>query len=136
MNESIKILELKLSLITFDKAIEVVKKLALDKKPSYVCFANVHMMIEAHKHFTFAEQVNEATLILADGMPLATACNLLMNRKQERIAGMDFMPRLIQSINYEKDFHYKIFLYGSSLEVLDSLESGIRKNYQNVNLVG
>jgi N-acetylglucosaminyldiphosphoundecaprenol N-acetyl-beta-D-mannosaminyltransferase len=134
--EKLKILELELSSISFSASIEKVKDLALKKSPSYVCFANAHMMIEARKNSIYAEQVNSATLVLADGMPLAKACNFFKNKKQDRIAGMDFMPLLFESIDKEKDKTYKVFLYGSSVEVLESLKTCIWNNYPNVDLVG
>ena len=133
MNEKLEILNLQINQIRFKEAIEKVKFLANDHTPSYVCFANVHMAIEAYKDKEFARQVNNATLVLADGKPIAKACKLLYNRFQERIAGMDFMPHLLQSIN-GKDF--RIFFYGSDKNTLGALNKIIKEEYPGVQIAG
>ena len=67
------------------------------------------MVIEGHRDSKFAKQVNAATLVLADGMPVARSCFFLFEKKQERIAGMDFMPRLLASLDKEPEKKYRVF---------------------------
>ena len=133
MNEKLEILSLLINQINFEQAIEKVKILAIDHTPSYVCFANVHMVIEAYKNKGFANEVNNATLVLADGKPVAKACKLLYNQYQERIAGMDFMPRLLQSIEGK---NAKIFFYGSDIKTLNALDKTIKDNYNGIQIAG
>jgi N-acetylglucosaminyldiphosphoundecaprenol N-acetyl-beta-D-mannosaminyltransferase len=105
----------------------------LSHTPAYVCFANVHMTIEAHKDEGFGQNVNRASLVLADGKPLAVAGRLLYGKKQERIAGMDFMPAILEKANQH---HAKVFLYGSTPEMLDALREKIHSQYENVRVAG
>src|SRR5437763_12614617 len=72
-SERIKILSLDINPYRFDEALEQVKELARHRSPSYVCFANVHMVVEAHHDPVFAQKVNNATLTLPDGVPLVKA---------------------------------------------------------------
>ena len=130
------ILGLKVSYISFRNAIEQVKNLGFNLVPSYVCFANSHMTIEAHNDKYFAKQVNNATLVLTDGMPVAIACFLLHNKKQERIAGMEFMPRLLSDINNMAAQQPRIFFYGSTQKVLDAVTNTVRENYENIKIAG
>jgi N-acetylglucosaminyldiphosphoundecaprenol N-acetyl-beta-D-mannosaminyltransferase len=133
MNEKLEILGLQINQISFDEAIEKVKILAVNHTPSYVCFANVHMVIEAYKDKAFANEVNNAALVLADGKPVAKACKLLYNQYQERIAGMDFMPLLLQSIGGK---NIRIFFYGSDNNTLSALYQIIKKQYPGVQIAG
>lgn len=133
MNEPLNILGLKIDHVGFHEAIQKVKELGLAKVSSYVCFANVHMVIEAYKNQNFARQVNAATIVLADGQPLTKLSRILYNRTQERIAGMEFMPRLLQEIDSKK---FKIFLYGSETEVLDALQLKIKQKYRSIEIAG
>ena len=55
--ERLEIISLKVHQIGFEQAIEKVKILAIDHTPSYVRFANVHMVIEAYKHKEFVNEV-------------------------------------------------------------------------------
>ena len=130
------ILGLQVNFISFNEVINKVKELAFQHTPSYVCFANSHMVTEAKKDQKFAQQINDASLVLADGMPLVYAYSLLHNKKQERIAGMDFMPRLLASINKESNKQFRIFFYGSTSDILNSLEKEIKEKYKNIIVAG
>jgi N-acetylglucosaminyldiphosphoundecaprenol N-acetyl-beta-D-mannosaminyltransferase len=133
MNEPFNILGLEIDHISFDKAIQKVKSLGLARISSYVCFANVHMVIEAYKDKRFAKQVNAASLVLPDGQPLIKLNRILNHKNQERIPGMEFMPKLLEAI---KSKGFKIFLYGSDHNVLNTLQQKIREKYPTVELVG
>jgi N-acetylglucosaminyldiphosphoundecaprenol N-acetyl-beta-D-mannosaminyltransferase len=106
---------------------------AADHRSSYVCFANVHMTIEAYKSPSFREQLNNASLVVTDGKPLAVACHALYRKKQERIAGMDFMPAILERANIEGS---TIFLYGSKPDVLEALKKKISGQYPSITIGG
>lgn len=128
-----RILSLNINHLSFRESIARVMELAMARTPSYVCFANVHMTIEAYKDSSFQAQVSNASLVLADGMPLATACYSLYRKKQERISGMDFMPAALEAADKEGA---SIFLYGSSSETLEALQYKIRKAYPSIRMAG
>lgn len=136
ITERLNILGLQVTHICFSEALGYVKELAYRHTPSYVCFANSHMVIEGHRDSKFAKQVNAATLVLADGMPVARSCFFLFEKKQERIAGMDFMPRLLASLNKEPEKKYRVFFYGSTPQVLNALKERIENKYRNVIVAG
>jgi N-acetylglucosaminyldiphosphoundecaprenol N-acetyl-beta-D-mannosaminyltransferase len=106
---------------------------AAGNRPSFVCFANVHMTIEAYKAPSFRDQLNNASLVVTDGKPLTVACYSLYRKKQERIAGMDFMPAVLKSANEEKS---TIFLYGSKPDVLEALTKKIAEKYPAITIGG
>ncbi|HEY0680624.1 MAG TPA: WecB/TagA/CpsF family glycosyltransferase [Chitinophagaceae bacterium] len=133
MPEKFRIISLNIDHVTFNESLDKVMEWALDRTRAYVCFANVHMTMEAHQDPGFKENINMASLVLADGKPIAVAGRLLYGKKQERIAGMDFMPAILKKANQYKA---KVFLYGSTQPVLDALEQKIRSDYRNVELAG
>src|SRR5215212_9519021 len=108
MPEKFRIISLNINHVSFKESLEQVMRWGLSHTPSYVCFANVHMTIEAHNDDVFQQKVNNASLVLADGKPVAVAGKLLYGKKQERIAGMDFMPAILAKANEQKA---KVFLY-------------------------
>ncbi len=136
MIQRLNILGLHINHISFNEALRRVSELAFNHKPSYVCFANSHMIIEANNDDGFARVVNNATMVLADGMPVASAFSFLYNKKQQRIAGMDFMPRLLSSLNNADTFRPRIFFYGSTEEVLGALVETVKNKYQNLFVAG
>lgn len=128
-----QILSLHIHQLSFREAMEYVVDWATKKMPSFVCFANVHMTIEAYKDKSFAEQLQRASLVLADGKPIAIACKLLHNQRQERISGMDFTPAIFKKAS---ENNLNIFLYGSTQEVLQAIQKNVEKEYPAARIVG
>ena len=81
MFEKLKIISLSVHRISFSECLDQVIGFALKKSPAYVCFANVHMVIEAHNDKNILHQVENADLVLPDGKPLAIACKMLYGKK-------------------------------------------------------
>ncbi|MGB8190930.1 MAG: WecB/TagA/CpsF family glycosyltransferase, partial [Chitinophagaceae bacterium] len=133
MVEKFRIISLNIDHVSFAESLDTVMRWGLSHTPAYVCFANVHMTIEAHHDGFFRENINQASLVLADGKPVAVAGRLLYGKKQERIAGMDFMPAVLEKANEQKA---KIFLYGSTPDVLEALQQKISIDYNNIQLAG
>lgn len=133
MPEKFRIISLNINHVSFKESLEQVMRWGLSHTPSYVCFANVHMTIEAHNDDVFQQKVNNANLVLADGKPVAVAGKLLYGKKQERIAGMDFMPAILAKANEQQA---RVFFYGSTPEVLDALQKKINSDYTNIQLAG
>lgn len=133
MTERFKIISLNITHTTFQDSLNHVIELGITKTNSFVCFANVHMTVEAYNDKSFANDLSKATLITADGKPLAMACKWLYKKEQERIAGMDFMPALISSLNKESA---TIFLYGSKEDVLLVITEKIKCEFPNIKIGG
>jgi N-acetylglucosaminyldiphosphoundecaprenol N-acetyl-beta-D-mannosaminyltransferase len=133
MVEKLRIVSLSIHHLSFRECLTTVMQWAKDRQPSYVCFANVHMTIEAHKSAAFLEQLDRASLVVSDGKPVAAACYALYRKRQERISGMDFMPAAIEMASQEG---LTVFLYGSSREVLDALCEKITRQYPSLRIGG
>lgn len=100
---------------------------------SYVCITNVHMLIEAHDSDEFADIVNNAAMATPDGKPVAKGLEWLHKIKQPRVAGMDLIASLFE--RSEKD-QLKLFLFGSTEEVLAKMVEKAKKQFPNINIVG
>src|SRR6187549_565638 len=133
MFEKLKIISLNVNRISFNECLEQVMGFALKKTPSYICFANVHMVIEAYNDRSILNQVDNANLVLSDGKPLAIACNILYGKKQERISGMDFTPSILEKANEKK---LSVFIYGSTPDVIDPFKEKIARVYSDIHFAG
>jgi len=133
MYQRLRIISLDIHNISFKESLDQISAWGLDNKPGFVCFANVHMTIEAHIKPSFKEILHKALFVLPDGKPLAIACTWLYKIKQERISGMDFMPALLKRADM---LQAKIFLYGSTNTVLEKLTSRIEAIYPKVIIAG
>lgn len=103
------------------------------QESSYVCVANVHMLIEAYKDPQFESVVNNADIVTPDGMPLAKGLKLLCGINQDRVAGMDLLPDLLS--NAEKD-GLKVFFYGGTPEMQKTTEEYVGKTYPRLKTTG
>jgi len=127
-----KIVNLYVTLTSFEEAIQQVTAFAVNKKKMYACFANAHMVVEARDE-QFARQVNQADFVFTDGKPLTWALRFLYGIRQERIAGMDFFPAFLQKCH---DQQLSVFFYGSSQKVLHAIKQRIANELPNCKVVG
>jgi N-acetylglucosaminyldiphosphoundecaprenol N-acetyl-beta-D-mannosaminyltransferase len=133
MRERLRIITLNIDHISFNDGLDKVMELAIQRKPSYVCFGSVHMAIEAHKSKSFFQKVNDADLLFTDGKPIAMACRLLHHKRQERICGPDFTPAILQKAN---ERNLSVFIYGSTENVIEATREKIARDYPAVNFAG
>lgn len=125
------ILKLQVNNIELDEAVDAVNQLANNRESSYVCFANAHMTVLANQDLAVLKAVNNATLVFADGAPVAKAFQLIHGVKQDRIPGMDFFPKILETCNNKA---HNITLLGSTPDVLDQIEERIKKEYPKIKI--
>ena len=116
--KKVKIIKSMISTGSYDDFVEKLLNLCEVKESSYVCVSNVHMNIEANDSKSFLDIVNGADVTTPDGMPIAKAIKYIHGIEQDRVAGMDLMPSLMQRCEEEQK---SIFLYGSTEQVLEKI---------------
>lgn len=117
----------------YSKVVEDISVLARQAKGSYVCVANVHMLVEAYKDPTFKTIVDDADIVTPDGMPLVWALKLLHGLKQDRIAGMDILPTLLEKAEANR---LPVYFYGGTPEMLQSAKTYIQAQFPGLILAG
>jgi N-acetylglucosaminyldiphosphoundecaprenol N-acetyl-beta-D-mannosaminyltransferase len=107
--------------------------LAKQRASSNVCVANVHMFIEAYHDKNFIEIINAADVVTPDGIPLAWSLRLLHGIKQDRVAGMDLLPDLLQQLRLQ---NLPVYFYGGSVNLLQKTEIYINEKYPGLRVAG
>jgi N-acetylglucosaminyldiphosphoundecaprenol N-acetyl-beta-D-mannosaminyltransferase len=128
-----KVISLMVSTGSFDTMSNDIMSLAISGQSANVCVANVHMLVEAYQDASFATVVNSANIITPDGMPLIWAMRLLHGIKNDRVAGMDLLPRLLTTA-IEKNI--SVFFYGGSQKMLDATAAYIQKAFPALKVAG
>ena len=128
-----KVIKSDISIGTFDKFVESLIELSNNKKSSYVCVCNAHMLIEASDSEKFSNIVNEADIVTPDGKPVAKALEWLYGIEQPRVAGMDLIESLFMEISKKE---LRVFLYGSTNDVLRKMVDKACKQFPGLNVVG
>lgn len=128
-----QLISLQISIASFKQVIDEIIRLATKKQSAYVCIANVHMLVEAHNDAAFADIVNSADMVTPDGMPLAKSIEWLYGIKQDRVAGMDVLPAVIEeAINK----NLSVFFYGGSSQMLERTKAYIDTIYPQLQVGG
>lgn len=108
-------------------------RLAQLKAGHYVCFANVHMLIEAYHSLAFRSILNGATVVSPDGMPVSLLMSWLYHVPQKRLSGPDLMPALFEQASREG---LSVFFYGSTNDVLESMVERLSVEFPDLKVVG
>ncbi|MFP5040207.1 WecB/TagA/CpsF family glycosyltransferase [Parasediminibacterium sp. JCM 36343] len=126
-------LSIKLTLGSYGNFVSEIVNLAKAKTSAYVCVANVHMLVEAFQNKVFGNIVCNADITTPDGMPLVVALKWLYGIKQDRVAGMDLLPSLLEEAENQQ---LPIFFYGGTDEMIASTAIYISKHYPALSNIG
>src|SRR5690242_19991757 len=105
-----------LNLGRYSSFLNSIIRLAREKQSAVVCVANVHMFIEARKDQDFLQIIKDSEIVTPDGRPLTWALRILKGIKQDRVAGMDLLPDLLELMSEQ---HISAYFYGGHPELLN-----------------
>lgn len=132
-NQTNKIVDLNISTFTYNQVIEQIFSLAALRKPSYVCFANAHMAVEAHLNKKIADSVNNASIVTSDGMSVVMALKFLHKVNQDRTSGMDMIFDVVKGA---EDNNFSIFLFGSDQSTLSKFKAKALLDHPKLKICG
>jgi N-acetylglucosaminyldiphosphoundecaprenol N-acetyl-beta-D-mannosaminyltransferase len=122
-----------ISIGTYEGFIDEIFSYVHFKIPSYVCFANVHMVMEAYKDPSFRTVINEANLVAPDGKPLSVFLKLSEGIKQDRICGMDLLPDLLRKAEASGK---SVYFYGTTEDLLKAIEQKAKNEFPALRISG
>lgn len=93
---------------------------------SYACVAGVHILYESNKSPEYANIINNADIVTPDGEPITWAFRWLYGIKQERVAGMDLLPDLLEAAEKE---NVSVGFYGGTDDMLKKAGKYIEKKH-------
>ncbi|MBK9177293.1 MAG: WecB/TagA/CpsF family glycosyltransferase [Flavobacteriales bacterium] len=107
------VLSLSISHAPFAEQVRRIIDLGRAHRSAYVCCVNAHMTVEARDP-GFAQVVNGADLATPDGMPVLFAMRWFHRIAQERVAGNDLLPALLEGTS---ESGISVFLFGGTADV-------------------
>lgn len=132
-SQRVSVISLDLSVGAYDQLLDCIIQDAHQRTPRSVCFANVHMVMEARRSPAIAEAVNGADWVVPDGVPLLWAMRGLHKLHQERIAGMDATSSLLSRAATEG---ISVFFFGSTPDVLEQVQRRCAEMYPSLQIAG
>ena len=122
-----------ITLGSYSSFLDRIMELGRQRVPSYVCFANVHMVVEASRDASFKRVVNQATIVAPDGRPLSVFLKLFHDIKQDRVCGMDILPDLLKRAEATGR---SVYFYGGEERCLDMIEAKAKKEFPKLKIAG
>jgi len=96
-----------------------------------VCFATVHMLMEAFDDSTFRATLNAMDILNPDGMPLIWSLRALGERHATRVDGPDATVVLLQAA---QDADIPVAFYGGSQQTLEIFVAEVRHRYPQLKI--
>jgi len=118
---------------TMEATLSVLDGWIARREPRYVCVSGMHGVMECQRDDGLRRIHNSAGLVVADGMSLVWVCRLKGQRSVERVYGPDLM---LAVCGRSAAKGYRHFLYGSSSEVLATLNARLCARYPGLTVVG
>ncbi|TDL32614.1 glycosyltransferase [Jeotgalibacillus sp. S-D1] len=119
---------------SMDKLMEerILPKL-LNKEKNFIVTANPEIVMYAKNNKGFSSIIQNADVIVPDGIGVVLSSKLLKTPVEERIAGYDLFLRLLKEANHYKK---KVFFLGATQENVSKVVSKVKNEYPNVDITG
>lgn len=130
--KTIPVIGCNVSSLGSDAALDTIVNWASGNESKYICFTNVHMVMEAYDDASFRKVVNNASLSLPDGAPVAWVIGKALRRKHGRVSGPETMTCLFKEAENKG---LPIGFLGGSEMTLDAVEARLKSEHPNLGLV-
>ena len=128
------IIGIDISVVDYDGAAARVLEAARRRKPLKVTALAVHGVMTGALDPHHRYRLNQLDLVMPDGQPVRWALNLLHGAGlKERVYGPTFTLKVCEMAVRE---NLKVFLYGSSKDVLKNLKANLRKKFPDIQISG
>ncbi len=128
-----KILDLEFDSYTMEEVIEIANEFLNNGKANYIVTPNTEMCMVARNDKNFTNILNNADLVIPDGIGIVFASKLNKIKIKERVAGYDFVKSFFVNNKKEK---LKVYMLGSKPGVTDKAKKNIEKEFKKVEIVG
>ncbi|MCR5804521.1 MAG: WecB/TagA/CpsF family glycosyltransferase [Clostridia bacterium] len=119
--------------VTFDEALDEIRKLIKARNNSYVVTPNADHMIMLQEDEFFQKVYKEASLVITDGKPLIWISKFYKTPIKEKISGSDLFPRVCEMAAKEG---YTMYFLGAAEGVAAKAKENLEKKYEGLNVVG
>ena len=133
MSKKVSILGVKIDKINMDEALSKASSAMKRGKPCRVFTPNPEIIMMAKKDDGFLDILNNADMLLPDGIGVVIASKLKKQPLKTRVAGYDFLVRMIEIIEKEGK---GIFLFGAKPGVAESAKEQLELKFPTLNVCG
>lgn len=129
----VNILGVRVDTVTISEAADAIMKFFDEDRLHSVFTPNSEIIMHAYKNAEFADLLNSADLLTADGIGVVHASRILKRPIKERAAGYDIARLVLQKLNYTD---HKLFLFGGKPGVAEEAKAKLLQEYPELNIAG
>ena len=133
MMDTCNIMGVDIVVTDMDKTMQTIEEKLEDWRGKYICVANVHTTVTAHKDKNYQAVQQGAAMALPDGGPLSQYSREQGYTEAQRVTGPDLMKEILKISPQKKWRHY---FYGSTPETLKILKEKIEQRYPGTIIAG
>lgn len=119
--------------VTLTQAVDLAMKQIHDGKKGYVVTPNPEIVYQAMYDHDFQDLVNQASLVLPDGIGIIYASKILGLKLPARLPGIDFAGLLMHRMAQEK---MRLFLLGAKPGVAEQAAKKLQEKYPGLVIAG
>jgi N-acetylglucosaminyldiphosphoundecaprenol N-acetyl-beta-D-mannosaminyltransferase len=130
---SVTILGVRVDAITTPQTLAWVEAAVTARRPRQICTANPEFVMTARRDAAFRRVLNEADLVLPDGVGLLWAARRVGGRLPERVAGSDLIYRLAELAGTHG---WRVYFLGAAEGVAQAAAERLRGLYPGLVIAG
>ncbi len=119
--------------LTMRQVVRVMELRIKDGRPGFVITANLNTAMICRENPALARAIDEAALVVADGMPLVWASKLNRRPLPERVTGSDLVPALCERAAMAG---YSVYILGGAPGVAEAAAANLTARFPGLNVVG
>ncbi len=131
--KAILILGVPVHAVTTSETLEWIAAAIAERRPRQVCTANPEFVMRAQRDPEFRMALNQADLVLPDGVGLLWAARWLGARLPERVAGSDLIYRIAERA---AESGWRLYLLGAAEGVAEKTAQILNRRHPRLNVVG
>lgn len=131
--DTVNILDVNIDRVSMNEAVNKVEKFLSSGKFNMVFTPNAEIVMAARKEPLLMTILNDADLVVPDGVGVVLASKINGTPVKEKVAGFELLKNLL--IESDKK-EYKIYFFGGKPGIADKAIHNVKKDYKNINFVG
>ena len=129
----IRIFDAPVDCVDMNSCLAQVEQMVASERPNTIIAINPEKVIKAQQELRLMSWLNNAKLVIPDGIGVVIAARLLFGAKLNRVPGSELMPKICELAARKG---YRIFLYGASKLTVEKAVEQLRSTYVDIEIVG
>ncbi len=129
----IEILGVPIDCVNMQSALQTIEHYLEQNQPKSVIAVNPEKIIKCHADKNLLKIIQQAGMIIPDGIGAVIAARMLKSKKMQRVPGSELMPEICALAERKGK---KVFLFGAKPEVNMKAVSNLKLKYPDLNIVG